>query len=495
MPISFNAIPTTLRIPFVAVEIDASNASRGPSVLPYRGLLLGQKTAEGSAEANSLHRVTSPDQLIALAGARSMLRRQAIAWFESNRSTELWVGVMADPAGAEAEGTITVDDTDISVPNAAEAGTVHLYVGGNYVPVAVDAGDTAEQVAAAIAAAINAEESLPVTAAAVGAVVTVTFAHVGTIGNGYDLRINYRDGEELPVGISVECEVLADGTGVPAVDDIVAALGDSWFHVWAHGYTDANSLEAIEAELVSRFGPMRMIDGVAFASAAGTFSALTALGETRNSQHGIIVGQPGVNPLTPGFEFAAEVAAVVAYYGAIDPARPFQTLGLTHTKPIPEADRFTNEERNLLLFSGIATTKVGAGGTVQLERMITTYRENAASAPDTAYLDVTTMLTLMYLRYDFRNRIQTKYGRHKLANDGTRFGSGQKVMTPTLGKAEAIAWFRQMEERGLVEGFDQFKTDLVVERNQSDPNRLDFLLPPDLINSLIVTGVQIQFRL
>jgi hypothetical protein len=40
-----------------------------------------------------------------------------------------------------------------------------------------------------------------------------------------------------------------------------------------------------------------------------------------------------------------------------------------------------------------------------------------------------------------------------------------------------------MEELGLVENFDQFKTDLVVERNASDPNRLDFLLPPDIINS------------
>jgi phage tail sheath gpL-like len=52
-----------------------------------------------------------------------------------------------------------------------------------------------------------------------------------------------------------------------------------------------------------------------------------------------------------------------------------------------------------------------------------------------------------------------------------------------------------MEELGLVEGFDQFKRDLVCERNVSDPNRLDFLLPPDVMNGLIVVGAQIQFRL
>jgi phage tail sheath gpL-like len=35
----------------------------------------------------------------------------------------------------------------------------------------------------------------------------------------------------------------------------------------------------------------------------------------------------------------------------------------------------------------------------------------------------------------------------------------------------------------------------VVERNAADPNRLDFLLPPDLINGFIVGAANIQFRL
>jgi phage tail sheath gpL-like len=102
---------------------------------------------------------------------------------------------------------------------------------------------------------------------------------------------------------------------------------------------------------------------------------------------------------------------------------------------------------------------------------------------------------LLYLRYSFRNRILQRYPRHKLASDGTRYGAGQAVITPLLGKAEAIAWFREMEELGLVENFDSFKTNLVVERNGSDVNRLDFLLPPDLINQFIVGAVKLQFRL
>jgi len=237
------------------------------------------------------------------------------------------------------------------------------------------------------------------------------------------------------------------------------------------------------------------MDGIAVTSMTGNFGAHTSLGDGRNSPHSIIVAQPGASALTPPMEFAAEVAALVALHGAADPARPFQTLAMSRAIAPVETDQWSIEERNLFLFDGIATTKRGPGGVVQLERIITTYQENPAGADDTAYLDATTMLTLMYLRYSFRVRFQTKYPRHKLANDDTRFGAGQCVMTPKLGKAEAITWFREMEELGLVEGFDQFKRDLVCERPSSNPNRLDFLLPPDLINQLIATAAKIQFRL
>ena len=68
-------------------------------------------------------------------------------------------------------------------------------------------------------------------------------------------------------------------------------------------------------------------------------------------------------------------------------------------------------------------------------------------------------------------------------------------MTPKVAKAEAIARFRLWEELGLVEDIDQFKEELIVERNAQDVNRLDFLLPPNLINQLRVVGVKIGFIL
>lgn len=483
-------IPSTLRVPFFAVEFDSSQAQQGPALLAYRALIIGQKLAAGTATANTVYKVTSADQVVPLAGRGSMLHRQAIAWFKNNRLTETWIGVLSDDgAGVAATGTLTFTGP------ATAAGTIYLYMGGDRLTIAVAKDDTATAIATAVAAAINAATDLPVTATSNLGVVTVTFRHKGLSGNAYDMRANYQDGEALPAGVTLAVVALASGTTSPVLTTLIAALGDTWYHVITHPYTDATSLTAIEAELLSRTGPLRMIDGVAITSAVGSNSVLGTLGDTRNSPHSVIVGQPGALPLTPPMEFAAAVAALVAYYGNQDPARPFQTLAMSGVKQPAEIDLFTLEERNLLLYDGIATTLPVVGGGVNLERMITTYKTNAAGSADAAYLDVTSLLTLMYLRYSFRARMLTRYPRHKLANDGTRFGPGQSVITPKIGKAEALAWFREMEGLGLVEGFEQFKTDLTVTRDGTDPNRLNFYLPPDLINQMIVGATTIGFRL
>lgn len=494
MAISFNSVPQTLRVPFVAVEVDASRAQQGPAALAYKALIIGQKLASaGTATADTLVRATSVDHVIALTGRGSMLHREALAWFASNRSTELWLGVLADNgAGVAATGTIAVSGP------ATGAGTISLYLGGERITVGVNASDAATAIATSIGAAINAMPDLPVTATVSTSTVTVIFRHKGLVGNSYDMRHSFRDGESLPAGVGLAITAMGAataGTSNPSLTNLIAAMSDLWFQIVAHPYVDATNLTAIETELATRFGPLRAQGGLAITSMTGTFSAHTTLGGARNSPHSVIVAQPGQSALTPPMEFAAEVAALVALHGAADPARPFQTLALSRAVAPAETDQWSLDERNLFLFDGIATSRRGAGGVVQLERIITTYQTSPAGADDTAYLDATTMLTLLYLRYSFAVRWQARYPRHKLASDGTIFGSGQAIVTPKLGKGEALGWFREMEERGLVEGFDQFKRDLICERNPSNPNRLDFLLPPDLINQLIVTGAQIQFRL
>lgn len=489
--ISFNQIPTNIRIPFVALEVDASQSQQGPSVLVFNSVMIGQKTAAGTGTAGQLYQVTSVEEVITLAGRGSHLHQGAMGWFANNNSSPLWIGILADDgAGVAAQGTLTFTGP------ATAAGTIALYLGGERLTVGVNAADTATTIAAAVAAAINAAADLPVTAAPVAGVVTLTYRHKGVIGNVYDVRHSFYTGEALPAGVGLAIVAVGTttaGTTTPSLTTLIANMSNFWFHNWIHSYNDATSLNALEADLETRFGPMNGKEGLASSASAGTFSALTTLGSGRNSKQSSIWAQPGVNPLTPPLRFAAACVAVATLSIQADPARPVQTLEVKGVVAPAVVDLFDDDERNLMLYDGISTTKV-VGNAVQLERWITTYQNSPVGAPDEAYLDATTRFNLLYLRYDFRTQFQTKFPRHKLADDGTRFQSGQAVMTPKIAKAWAVGWFRQKEAQGLVQNGDQFKRDLVVERQAGNANQLNFLVPPTLIAQLIVVAAQLQFR-
>ena len=491
MSISFNQVPSGVRVPFCFVEFDSSKAQQGASIQAYKLLVFGQKRSAGSATADVPVRVTSVAQAITLFGEGSFLHGMLAQIFKNNKFTEVTVLPQADNgAGVAATGKLS-----FTGPATAD-GTLSLYIGGRLIEVALSSGDTASAIATAVVAEITATENLPVTAAVDGTnayEVNLTCRHKGLLGNNIDVRFNYQTGQAFPAGIACTITAMASGTTAPSLTSSIAAMGETQYNVIAFPYNDATSLTAIEAELLDRWGPVRQNDGVAFTCKDDTHANLITFGARRNSKHVSCLGI--YKSLTPCYEVAATAAAVAAYYGQIDPARPFQTLPLLGVLAPAQTNQFTLEERNLLLFDGIATQKVDSGGQVVIERLITMYQENTAGASDTAYLDVNTVLTLSYLRWDFRNYFMTKYPRHKLANDGTRFGAGQAILTPKAAKAEAVAKFRQWEELGLVEGADQFKRDLIVERNNSDPNRLDIMLPPDLVNQLVVTGVQIGFLL
>jgi len=128
-------------------------------------------------------------------------------------------------------------------------------------------------------------------------------------------------------------------------------------------------------------------------------------------------------------------------------------------------------------------------------RESTTYTKNLYGNTDDAYELVTTPATLTKLLRNQRQAITSKFPRHKLADDGTRFGAGQAIVTPKIIKAELVAEYRIDEFNGLVENGKAFKANLIVERDPNDPNRVNVLYPPDLINQLRVFAVLAQFRL
>lgn len=490
MSISFNQVPSQIRVPFLYAEFDNAAAVQGLSTQEYRVLMMGQRLATGSQAALDPITVTSEAQAKNLFGEGSMLAEMA-AKYLANTDVIPLVCIALDDDGA------SVASTGIILIGGAvtAAGTLALYVGGKSVKIAVAVGDTPAAVATALNAAITADADMVITSAVNGGTpeqLDFTAKNKGAALNQLDLRLNYFEGEELPTGLTAVITPLADGTTNPDISGVFAAIGETQYILMVNPYTDAANILAMETELDDRFGPIRQNDGYGIYAERDDLSGLGVLGNSKNSQFTSIMGIAGPN--SP-WEWASATAGQVASAGSIDPARPFQTLALTDILAPSQTEQFTLLERNTLLFDGIATYNVDTGGTVRIERVITTYKTNALGAADESYLDLNTLLTLSFLRFDYRNLILNKYPRHKLANDGTRFSVGQAIVTPKIIKAETIIRFKEWELDGLVEGLPQFKEDLIVERNSNDPNRVDVLLPPDLVNQLRVTGVKIGFLL
>ena len=104
------------------------------------------------------------------------------------------------------------------------------------------------------------------------------------------------------------------------------------------------------------------------------------------------------------------------------------------------------------------------------------------------------MANLAYVVRFLKGRITSKYGRHKVAADGTAFGAGQAIVTPAIIRGELIAAYADLEALGLVENSAAFIANLIVEINANDPSRIDVLFAPDLVNELNIVALLVQFR-
>tara|TARA_Y100000310_G_scaffold243676_1_gene248267 strand:- start:34330 stop:35802 length:1473 start_codon:yes stop_codon:yes gene_type:complete len=490
MTIGFNEVPSSIRVPFLYAEFDNTGAQQGSNQQPYRVMMMGPKIAAGSADAEKIYQIDSgASQVDSLFGQGSLLASMIKSFREVNTLNELYViPVDDDVASVAATGSIEI------TASPTKAGVLAFYVAGKRVAISVAAAQSTDSIASDLQAAIAANADLLVSAAVDGgnaSLVNLTAKNKGITGNDIDLRVNFSADDETPESLIEVITAMSGGVGQPDLSNAIAALDDKQYIFFVCPFNDAISIAALEQELTGRFGPLKQNDGYCFYYYVGTLSEQTTFGNSKNSQFTMVLDALGPEH---GASQISRVAARVCQAGEIDPGRPFQTLEVLGMDVPSQEEQRSLEDRNTLLFNGIFTLKVVANRVV-IERVITTYKVNNAGAADISYLDLNTLLTLSYLRYDWRNYMLGKYPRHKLANDGTRFSEGQPVMTPGLGKAEAIQRFRLWEFNGLVEGVDQFKEQLIVERNQADPNRLDFLLPPDLINQLRVMGVQFKFLL
>lgn len=472
MPVT--EIPLSL-IPGVKVSIDGSAAVTGLSNQTHRVLVIGTKLAAGSQAVETPIQITRVDEADALFGAGSMLAAMCRTFRSFNTRIELTAIALAeDAAGVKATKTITI------VGTATAAGSLVFLVGGVRVAAAVAVGDTPTVMAASVAAAINLVLRNPTTATSALGVVTATVRWKGATGNDVPILFGYY-GDKAPAGVT--SVTIADGVAGetdPDVADAIAVMGPKQFHTVIMPYTDTANLNAMKTELELRWGPTATNEGISVFGFRGNYGDSQTFGNALNSKTEFAVGT-GLSP-TPPWVWAANLAAVDSNIS--DPAEPRTgTLLRGVLPPLPTA-RFSETEQELLLLDGVSTYTVSDAGDVAIQTAVTTYQVNDLNIADTAFRFLETVRCCSYYRQDMLVALGVRFAKHKVADDDTPLGAGQRVATPALVRGFVIGRYAQYMSAAICEDGATFEETLVVERHPDDPGRIDLITRPNWVNQL-----------
>lgn len=491
--VAFSRVPNNLRTPLFYVEFDNSMANTATAT--QRTLIIGGMLSTGTATPGIPQLVSSPNTVGELTGKGGILHAMMTAYQANDTAAEIWILPLE-----ESETAMTAATGKIKVASAAsDTGVISLYIAGTRIQLTVVATDDADSIAASLAALINATTALPVTATAATDTVTLTAKNLGATGNGVDIRLNFLDtpgGEATPAGLALTITAMTGGAGAP---DITAALGnlqDRAFDFIVNPYDDTTSLDVLKTFLSDNGGRWswdKQLYGHAFGTTTGTYAQLGTKGGLRNNQHETLLG---VNKSpTPAYVWSAGYCGAAAVSLRNDPGRPLQTLAISGVLAPALEDRFDLIERNNLLYNGISTWTVDDDGTVRIENLITTYQKNAYGDADDSYLQVETLFTLAFVVRYLRTQITSRFGRMKLAANGTRFMPGAAIVTPNVIRADQIAQYQTLEYQGYVQDSAGFAKGLIVEKSKTNPNRVDVLWTGTLINQLRIFALLNQFRL
>lgn len=488
----FNFIPGSgLIAPGTFFEVNSGGQYESQSY----GVILGHKSAAGSAAADTPVLCSTIAEAAALAGPGSQLYEMFRVARRAAPAQRLYISAVP-VTGNAGQWTITVG----ALQPAAGDGVIEI--AGRKVSVGKGASEAANTTAAAIAAAINAYVDpltlayLPVTAAAATNVVTLTARHAGTTMNEIEIFADPNlAGNAYASGLTIAQTVPATGTA--SVSASLAALGDLPMDWIISPFAETANLDAAAAamsDVSGRWAWNAQLYGHYFTVNTGNTSAQTTLGLGRNDRHVSVLGR--VAAPTPGWEWIAAYVARVLPWLTDDTngnaARNQSDLALEDIRPPRDHSLWPNYVvRNTLLGSGISTWKVNGAGQVVIDKLITMQRTNAQGLPDTVFRDIQAiaqaMLGVRYLRAGLATRNANKaLARANPSNLPT-------IVTPDDIKADCIALYGDLVDRGMFEDKTSFARRVKVSIDASNPARVNIGMDLDRVNPLDILAANATF--
>jgi phage tail sheath gpL-like len=388
-----------------AVEAGAKNKQFAPVAenLPRKvGIFATWDTTLTEVVENVAVQVLSPEDAASKFGFGFQAHRLTRREFDGSGGIEAYVIPLAPPAPnaipTSSTGTVTFTASGV------KAGTVYMRINGDEVFFDIPNGATADDIRAAALAAIAADSSLPLTAAAAipAGEIDLTSKDEATHANDITVTFDWLFGEKLPEGVGVTVVAMTGGTGAWIIDDALDELGVN---------DDANELhltdvvqgignEAYALDDVSQYNgegdtftgcwakrvarPFRALGGDNAPGPSG-FTAVKALGNGRplDRTNGV-VSIPG-SPVPPA-EIGAVAIGILARLNNNRGAEHAVDQVMPGILPGQKVDRWSNDYllRNDALLSGVSPTKV-VNGAVVLQNVATFYHPSNVPVQSNGY--------------------------------------------------------------------------------------------------------------
>lgn len=466
--IEFEKIPNSLRKPGVYTEYNAKGAV---TTLPTneQEVLIVAPMIGGTTAFTQPVRVYSDLDTATAFGAGSwahLMTRMAIT---NNSLIRLSVMGLADSSsGVAASGSLVLTGT------ATSQGVMTVTIAGIDYKVAVAAGEKSNAVAARLNAIINGSTDCPAISAVNESTITLTAKCKGEIGNEINLTAT-----NTAKDMTISATAFANGAENADLAPALASVAGTHYHIIISPFADDKNAKALREHLESVSAPLEKKPAIGVLAWRGSMATGTTYTEKINSERvtcGWYKGAIESNAL-----IAAGYGAVIA--GEEDPARPLNTLeikGLTEVDPT-QTPLLT--EANQALYHGLTPITV-VNHRVRIMRAITTYTKSATNTDDPSYLDLNTIRTLDYTRKAIEQRIELRFPRAKLS-----------ARTPDKVRSEILDVLLRLENEEILENVAQHKAKLLVKRNGVDSNRLDCVIPTDVVNGLHIVANRVDLIL
>jgi phage tail sheath gpL-like len=444
------SIPSSLRRPGVYSEFKFLASGQSLVSVPLRAAIVAEKTAAGTAIADTPVQIFDEDDADVKCGKGSLaaiMCRTALAQalVQGGLTPEIWVVPVAEPAGGTAvQMTVTF--------TGAATESRNLVISANGVPIVVpvNSGDSVTTISSAFKLQLDAvKHLLPYTAATAVGVTTVTGTAKGVNGNDNNFTL------VTPVaGVGVAFATSVPGVGALVITNAINNLYDQRYHAVAisnHTTTDCATLVTARLDAWSYNQHNWRFFFIGERGTLGTAQTLQAAA----ADFGIVIGSYEQTPSLPG---QIAVVDMIAEFGREAPNANMDGQRVV-LAPCPGSFAYTAAEVESGLSGGVTVHTPDGPTYSKIERMVTS-QTTLNAAPTETVRDIAFPRTAAY----HAEQIEI----------GWRAGFKQESDTDDVLKRQRnmiIGIDRAMEALGYLRDVDSFLDQIQVVRSTTTVGR------------------------